>query len=141
MVAATWQPTGAMQRLTEGSESAWLPAAAAGRVAFISSRADANLYSAALDTVSGVAHGSLRRMTRGPGILGYLSLTSDHRTLAYFSVRLGNGDVFLRHLHDTVKRLAHEGPAARSRDTGSAIAGNWDPAISPSGDRLAFGTR
>jgi Tol biopolymer transport system component len=141
MVSATWQSAGAPQRLTEGSESAWLPAAAAGHVAFISSRADANLWSVALDSVSGMAQGSLRRMTRGPGILGYLSLTSDHRTLAYFSVRLGHGDVFLRDLHDSVERVVHEGPASPSHDRGSAMAGKWDPAISPSGERLAFGTR
>jgi Tol biopolymer transport system component len=138
MVSTTWQPTGAMQRLTDGSESAWLPAAAAGRVAFISSRADANLWSVALDTVNGIAQGSPRRMTRGPGIIGYLSLTSDHRTLAYFSVRLGQGDIFLRDLHDGVERVVHEGPASPSR---GAMAGKWDPAISPSGGKLAFGTR
>jgi Tol biopolymer transport system component len=142
MVSTTWQAAGVPQRLTEGSESAWLPAAAAGRVAFISNRADANLWSVALDTISGVAQGSLRRMTRGPGILGYLSLTSDDRTLAYFSVRLGQGDIFLRDLHDNVERVVHEGPASPTGgDRASAMAGKWDPAISPSGDKLAFGTR
>ena len=35
-------------------------------------------------------------MTRGPSPLGFLSVTNDVRTLAYFSFRLGNGDVFLR---------------------------------------------
>lgn len=141
MVSTIWQPTGAMQQLTEGSESAWLPSAAAGRVAFISSRADANLWSAALDPVSGLPQGALRRLTRGPGILGYLSLTSDHRTLAYFSVRLGHGDVFLRDLHDGAERVVHEGPASPSGTMASAMAGKWDPAISPGGGKLAFGTR
>ena len=44
---------------------------------------------------AGVAHGPLRRMTRGPFPLGYLTVTNDFRTLAYFSFRLGGGDVFL----------------------------------------------
>ena len=40
----------APERLTAGGESAWLPtAAAAGRLAFLSSRADSNLWSVALD--------------------------------------------------------------------------------------------
>jgi Tol biopolymer transport system component len=128
---STWQPAGAPNRLTEGSESAWLPVAAAGRLAFISSRTDANLWSVPLDATSGISQGSLRRLTRGTGILGYLSLTSDHRTLAYFSVRLGQGDVFLRDLADGVERIVREGPAE----------GKWDPAMSPSGARVAFGTR
>ena len=72
LVASTFQPAGAPERLTAGSESAWLPTAAAGRLAFLSSRADANLWSVALDAASGIAHGPLRRMTRGPFPLGYL---------------------------------------------------------------------
>ena len=83
----TFQPAGAPERLTAGSESAWLPSAAGGRLAFVSSRADANLWSVALDAASGIAHGPLRRMTRGPGILWAICrVTSDFRTLAYFSV-------------------------------------------------------
>ena len=72
IAASTFQPAGAPERLTAGSESAWLPTAAAGRLAFLSSRADANLWSVALDAASGIAHGPLRRMTRGPFPLGYL---------------------------------------------------------------------
>ncbi len=131
IVKPNFQPAGAPVRLTAGSESAWLPAAAAGRLAFVNSRADANLWSAALDETSGIAHGPLHRMTRGPGILGYLSVTSDFRTLAYFSVRLGAGDVFLRDLRTGSERVLGEGPAGAK----------WDPAISPSGSLLAYGTR
>jgi len=130
LLPSTLQPSGPPQRLTEGSESAWLPVAAAGRIAYVSSRADANLWSVALDTASGVAQGALRRLTRGPGVLGYLTLTSDCRTLAYFSVRRGQGDVFLRDLHTGAEQVISEGPD-----------GKWDPAISPRGTRLAVGTR
>ena len=35
-----------------------------GALAFLSSRADANLWSVALDATSGIARGPLRRMTR-----------------------------------------------------------------------------
>jgi Tol biopolymer transport system component len=131
IVPTTFQPEGAPQRLTDGSESAWLPTAAAGHLAFMSVRADANLWSVALDGASGVAHGPLRRMTRGPGILGYLSLTSDARTLAYGSVRLGQADLFLRDLHAGVERVLGEGPPGAK----------WDPAISPNGTQLAYSTR
>ena len=131
LVGPTFQPVGPPQRLTEGSESAWLPSAAAGRLAFVISRADANLWSVALDPASGIAHGPLRRMTRGPGILGYLSLTSDARTLAYFSVRLGQGDVFLRDLLADTETILSDGSAGAK----------WDPAISPSGSQLAYSTR
>jgi Tol biopolymer transport system component len=112
-------------------ESAWLPSAAGGRVAFVSSRADSNLWSVPLDGVTGIAHGPLRRMTRGPFPLGYLSLTSDFRTLAYFSYRLARGAVFLRDLSTGSERLLDEGPPG---DRGY-------PAISADGTLLAYGLR
>ncbi len=124
LAASTYQPAGAPERLTAGSESAWLPSAAAGRLAFFSSRADANLWSVALDAASGIAHGPLRRMTRGPFPLGYLSVTNDFRTLAYFSFRLGDGDVFLRDLMTGSERVLADGPSGskgyqRSRQAGA----------------------
>ncbi len=131
LVASTFQPAGAPERLTAGSEAAWLPNAAAGRLAFLSSRADANLWSVALDAASGIAHGPLRRMTRGPFPLGYLTVTGDFRTLAYFSFRLRNGDVFLRDLATGSERVLADGPAGSK----------GYPAISPSGNRLAYGLR
>ena len=130
-VASTFQPTGAPERLTAGGESAWLPTAAAGRLAFLSSRADANLWSVALDAAGGIAHGPLRRMTRGLAPLGYLTVTKDFRTLAYFSFRLGNGDIFLRDLQTGSERAFADGPAGAK----------GYPAISPSGRLLAYGTR
>ena len=131
MGTSTFQPTGAPERLTTGSESAWFPTAAAGRLAYFSSRADANLWSVALDAATGVAHGPLRRITRGPFPLGYLTLTNDFRTLAYFSFRLGNGDVFLRDLQTGSERVLAGGPAGA----------RGYPAISPSGSLLAYGMR
>jgi Tol biopolymer transport system component len=131
LVASTFQPASASERLTAGSETAWLPTAAAGRLAFLGSRADGNLWSVGLDGASGIAHGPLRRMTRGPQPLGFLSVTNDCRTLAYFSFRLGNGDIFLRDLRTGSERLLADGP----------VGSKGYPAISPGGNLLAYGLR
>jgi Tol biopolymer transport system component len=131
LTPSTFQPAGAAEQLSAGIESAWLPSAAGGRVAFVSSRADANLWSVSLDAVTGMVHGPLRRMTRGPFPLGNLSLTNDFRTLAYFSYRLARGEVFLRDLETGSERMLGEAPAG---DKGY-------PAISPGGHLLAYGMR
>ena len=129
--AETFQPALSPERLTSGGESAWLPSAAAGRLVFFSTRADGNLWSAALDGASGTAHGPLRRMTRGPFPLGFLTVTNDFRTLAYFSYRLGSGDIFLRDLTTGSETSLTDGP---SEPKGY-------PAISPSGRLLVYGAR
>jgi Tol biopolymer transport system component len=131
ITASTFQPAGAPERLTAGSDAAWHPTAASGRLAYFSSRADMNLWSVALDTETGTAPGSPRRMTRGPFPLGYLTLTQDFRTLAYFSFRVGAGDIYLRDLQTGAERALTHGPAGA----------RGYPAISPSGRLLAYGMR
>ena len=131
LVASTFQPAGAPEQLTASSESTWLPTAAAGRLAFFSSRADANVWSVALNAATGVGQGPLRRMTRGPFPLGYLTVTSDFRTLAYSSYRRGGGDIYLRDLHTGSERTLTDGPAEEK----------GYPAISPSGVLLAYSTK
>jgi Tol biopolymer transport system component len=128
---STMVAVGAPERLTTGSESGWFPTAAAGKVAFVSSQADANLWSLAINGATGIARDPLRRMTRGPGILGFVTATTDFQTLAYFSVRFGEGDIFLRDLRTGSERHVSEGPAGPK----------WYPAISPSGRLLAYGGR
>jgi len=128
---ATYQPVGAPEQLTAGSESAWLPRAGGRRLAFLSSRAEMNLWSVSVDTVSGTALGPVRRMTRGPAPTGYMSLTRDFRTLAYFSFRLGQGEIFLRNLETGSDRILAQAPEGEK----------GYPAISPSGTQLAFGVR
>jgi Tol biopolymer transport system component len=131
LTPSTFEPAGAPEQLSPGIESTWLPSVAAGRVAFVSSRADSNLWSVALSRETGLAHGPLRRMTRGPFPMGYLSLTADFRTLAYFSYRLARGEVFIRDLFTGAERVLVEAPAG---DKGY-------PAMSPSGKLLAYGLR
>jgi Tol biopolymer transport system component len=129
IVPSTYQAAGAPEQLTTGNESAWRPSAAAGRLAFLSSSNDANLWSVAVDAASGVARSLPRRMTRGSNPLRHLSVTHDFRTLAYFSFRLGQGDVFLRDLDTSSERILGEGPLGEKSY----------PAISPGGQLLACG--
>jgi Tol biopolymer transport system component len=130
MVPPTFQAVGSRQQLTVGHESESYTAAAGGRLAYVSSHRDANLWSIAIDPASGVAHGPLRRMTRGPGLAAHLSTTKDGLTLVYFSTRLGSGDVFFKELVTGAETI-----------TASPPGGRGYPAISPLGDQLAYGTR
>jgi Tol biopolymer transport system component len=127
----SYQAVGEPEQLTSGSEVAWLPRAAGRRLAFLSSRGDMNLWSVSVDVVSGAALGPLRRMTRGPAPTGYLSVTRDFRTLAYFSFRLGHGEIFLRDLETGSEKVLADPPEGE----------RGYPAISPSGTQLAFGLR
>jgi Tol biopolymer transport system component len=72
----SYEAAGDPERLTAGTDTAWFATAARGRLAFVSIHSDTNLWSVAVDTMSGMAHGPLRRLTRGPGILGFLSVIS-----------------------------------------------------------------
>jgi Tol biopolymer transport system component len=127
----TFAPIGAPERITRGTESGWFSAAAAGRLAFVSTHSDINLWSVGLDEATGSTLGPLRRLTRGPGILGFLSLTANGHTLAYFSVRLGSPEVFLRDLDNGSETVLAADPAH---------AGKGYPAISPNGRQVAYAT-
>jgi len=131
IASVTYQPVGAPEQMTSGSESGWLPRAGGRRLAFLSSRADMNLWAVSLDAGSGAAVGPLRRMTRGPAPTGYLSVTRDFRTLAYFSFRLGHGEIFLRDLQTGAETVLPDAPEGE----------RGYPAISPAGTQLAFGVR
>jgi Tol biopolymer transport system component len=131
LAPVTLQSVGSPEQLTSGGESASLPRVAGRRLAFLSSRADMNLWSVPLDATSGTAVGPLRRMTRGLAPTGFLSLTHDCRTLAYFSFRLGHGEIFLRDLDTGSERILSDAPEGE----------RGYPAISPSGTQLAFGLR
>jgi len=121
---------GGPEPLTRGTESAWFPAAAAGRLAFVGVRDDVNLWSVAIAS-SGMPTGTPRRLTRGPGIMGHLSVTADGRKVVYFSTRLGMPNLFVRDLENGSDSVVAAEPAR-------AVKGF--PAISPSGRQLAHGT-
>ena len=125
----TFQPIGNPERVTPGTDLAWFPAAAAGRLVFVTTHPDMNLWSLAIDTSSGMPYGPLRRLTRGPGILGHLSLTRDGRTLAYFTAGRGKGDLYLRDLDRGSETVAAGEPEH---------GGRGFPTISPSGAQLAY---
>ena len=69
--------------------------AAAGRLAFVSTHPDQNLWSVEVDASSGVTRGPLRRLTRGPGILGHLTVSNDGRTLSYWTTPTLVGNLWL----------------------------------------------
>ena len=127
----TFQPVGDPERLTPGTELAWFPAAAARRLAFVTTHPDMNLWSVAVDAASGMPYGPLRRLTRGPGILGHLSLTHDGRTLAYYTARRGQGELYLRDLESESETVAAGAPGHGDRGF---------PTISPNGTKIAYGT-
>ena len=127
----TLLPIGDAERLTGGTDMDWFPTGTNGRVAYITIHTDQNLWSVSIDKSNGEASGPLRRLTRGPGIVGHLTITSDGRTLAYFSVRVRGGDVLIRD-------LARSAETVFADDTINPAKGF--PAISPSGDQLAYST-
>jgi Tol biopolymer transport system component len=123
------ESSGNAERITRGTELDVFPTAGPDRVAFVSTHPDQNLWSVEIDPASGMARGAVRRLTRGPGFVAQLSVSSDGRTLAYFRAR-----------------RAATGPVLRDLVTGAeAVFAPADdhgfPALSPSGCQLATGGR
>ena len=131
LAPATLRPTGDPDQLTRGTEFDSFVTGASGRIAFVSTHPDQNLWSVAIDPVSGVARGAVRRLTRGPGFVAQLSVSQNPPTLAYFCARPPNVGIKLRDLASgTETDFSPEPPL----DYGF-------PAISPSGRQLAYGAR
>jgi serine/threonine protein kinase/Tol biopolymer transport system component len=117
--------------VTRGTEWAIYSSAVRSRMAFVSGHPDMNLWSLDVDTSTGAASGSLRRVTRGPGVLGHLGLSSDGRTLGYFCTRSGMPTLYLRDLQSGSETAIPTGPPTALKAF---------PAISPDGRQLAHGT-
>ena len=120
---------GDAERITRGTELDVFPTPGPGRVAFVNTHPDQNLWSVDIDPASGMARGGVRRLTRGPGFVAQLSLSRDARTLAYFRAR-----------------RAATGPVLRDMVTGGEMifdvaTDHGFPALSPSGRQLASGGR
>jgi Tol biopolymer transport system component len=131
LVSGTFEPNGDPERLTRGTEFDCFPTAGGGGVAFVNAHPDQNLWSVAIDPSTGVANGQVRRLTRGPGIVLYLSLSRDGKTLAYFRARRGANELVIRN-------LAADSETAFVPEPGPDYG---FPAISPSGATLAVGAR
>jgi len=131
LTRGTLQRKGDAERLTRGTERDCFPTAGGGRVAFISTHTDQNLWSVAIDHTTGMATGPLHRLTRGPGIVMHLSVSRDGRTLSYFLARREGAGLVLRNLEtNSEAAFAPEPPM----DYGF-------PTISPSGAQLAYSAR
>ena len=127
----TLQPSADPVRLTRGTEFDWFATAAAGRVAFVSTRSDQNLWAIDLDPATGMSRGALRRLTRGPGFVGYLSVSRDGNTLAYFFARPNVIGMMLRDLASGAESELAPEPRLEYGYL----------AMSPSGEYVACGAR
>jgi Tol biopolymer transport system component len=124
----TFDAIGAPEALTPGGDYAFFPSVARGRLSFVGSHADVNLWSVAIDAATGKTHGPLRRLTRGAGIVGHLTVSQDGGTLAYFGVSMSGGELHVRNLENGSDAMIEREPGVN----------RGYPAISPSGQRLAY---
>jgi serine/threonine protein kinase/Tol biopolymer transport system component len=131
LAPSTLRATGDPDHLTRGTEYDTFVTGASGRIAFVSTHPDQNLWSVAIDPVSGMARGALRRLTRGPGFVAQLSVSQDPPTLAYFCARPAIAGLKLRNLASGAETDFSPEPPL---DYGF-------PALSPSGRQLAYGAR
>ena len=124
----TFEAIGVPELMTPGGDFVFFPAMAAGRLSFVATHADVNLWSVAIDAAGGHVHGPLRRLTRGAGIVGHLTVSQDGRTLAYFAASMTGSELHLRNLEN-----GSETTVAGDRGVTRGF-----PAISPSGRQLAY---
>ncbi len=124
----TFGAIGAPEGMTPGGEYAFFPSVIRGRLSFVATHADVNLWSVAIDAATGKAHGPLRRLTRGPGIVSHLTLSHDGRTLAHFGVSMTGSALHVRNLENGTGEMIEADPGGH----------RGFPAISPSGQRLAY---
>jgi Tol biopolymer transport system component len=125
----TFQAVGAPELMTPGADHSFYPATACGKLTFLGTHADVNIWSVAIDATSGKAYGPLRRLTRGPGIVSHFTLTHDGRTLAYFAARAILGELRVRELDSGADAMLEGEPGAN----------RGFPVISPNGDQIAYG--
>jgi Tol biopolymer transport system component len=131
LASGTLQATGEPECLTRVTEFGSFVTGARGRVAFVSTHPDQNLWSVAVDPATGMSRGPLRRLTRGPGFVAQLSVSRDAPTLAYFCARPGSAGLVLRNLASGTEVAFAPEPSL----------GYAFPAISPSGRQLAYAAR
>ena len=126
---ATFEAAGMPELMTPGPDSAFFPVAARGRLSYVATHTDTNIWSVAIDAATGKAFGPLRRLTRGTGIVSHFSLSRNGRTLAYFAARTVRGELRVRDLESGSDTMG-DGDAGLNRGF---------PAISPDGQQIAYG--
>jgi Tol biopolymer transport system component len=124
----TFEAIGAPEVMTLGSDYAFFPSVTRGRLSFVGTHADVNLWSVAIDAATGKTHGPLRRLTRGAGIVSHLTVSQDGGTLAYFGVSMIGSQLHVRNLENGSDAMIEGEPGVN----------RGFPAISPSGQRLAY---
>jgi Tol biopolymer transport system component len=124
----TFDAIDAPEVMTPGGDYAFFPSVTRGRLSFVGTHADVNLWSVAIDAASGKAHGPLRRLSRGAGVVGHLTVSRDGRTLAHFGVSMSGGELHVRNLENGSDAMIEGEPGVN----------RGFPAISPSGQRLAY---
>jgi Tol biopolymer transport system component len=124
----TFDPIGVPEVMTPGGDYAFFPSASRGRLSFVATHADVNLWSLAIDAATGKAHGPLRRLTRGAGIVSHLTVSQDGGTMAHFAVDMTGSQLHVRNLENGSDAMIAGEPGVN----------RGFPALSPNGQRLAY---
>ena len=108
------------------------PPAAAGRLVFVSTHPDQNLWTVPIDRSTGVSEQrALRRLTRGPGVMMYLSVTGDDGLLSYWATRSDVRELRLRNLRDDSDRVLTTGSAAPDSRLFHRAVASWRSGSAP----------
>jgi len=124
----THDAMGPPELVTSGGDYVFFPSVTRGRLCVVGTHADVNLWSVAVDAASGKPYGPLRRLTRGAGVVGHLTVSEDGATLAYFAVNMTGGELHIRNLQN----------GSDTKIEGEPAVNRGYPALSPSGQRLAY---
>ena len=124
----TFDAIGAPEVMTPWGDYAFFPWVSRGRLCFVGTHGDTNLWSVAIDAATGNAHGPLRRLTRGAGIVNHLTVSQDGRMLAHFAVSMTGSELHVRNLENGSDAVIEGEPGVN----------RGFPAISPSGQSLAY---
>jgi Tol biopolymer transport system component/DNA-binding winged helix-turn-helix (wHTH) protein len=124
----TGKVEGVPRRLTTGAGNEIDPSCASGgSLAFTNLETRRNVWSRPFDLDRATPEGALERITEGPALRDYPSLSNDGRYLASSSIESGLPNIWIREF----------GTGRESRVTESPFAQRY-PVIAPSASRVAF---
>jgi Tol biopolymer transport system component len=121
--------TGSPELMTPGGESAYFPTVSRQRLGFVGVHTDTNMWSVGIDSRTGQADGTPRRLTRGAGLVSNFSVSRDGTALAYFAAGSSGVELRVRDMQRGTETIL-EGEAGVNRGF---------PVISLDGKRIAFG--